>query len=105
MSNLDELKNYVDLIIKIRDSDDIQKIKEFSNERYENFMRKTFPIFENNYTTLFKLIINNADLKYLDYMIEKIKEMNKGKDKNTVEKELGETLAKEYVYPHIKKKK
>ena len=103
--NVDQIKKNIEMIIKIRDTNNIQTIKNYSIEKYKETMKSIFPIFSGEYSTIFKLILNNEDLSKLYYMFDSINLIKKGRDKDTVEKEIGEKLAEEYLYPIVGKPK
>jgi len=101
--DIDQIKKNIEMIIRIRDTTNIQIIKKHSIEKYKETMKSIFPIFANEYATIFKLILNNDDLSKLYYMIDSINQIKKGRDKDIVEKEIGEKLAEEYLYPIVGK--
>jgi len=94
-----EIKETVRFITNFRDSKEIQNLKKKSEKKYINKMNNTFSFFKLNYPSIYDLIIKNENLDYLYTMFDMKDDIDRGKDKETIEKELGELLAKEYIYP------
>ena len=101
--DIDKIKENIDMIIKIRDTNNIQNIKKYSIKKYKQTITTIFPTFAEEYATIFKLILDNEDLSKLYYMFNSINQIKKGKNKDKVEKEVGEMLAEEYLYPIVGK--
>ena len=96
-----EIKETVIFITSFRDSNVMQKLKIKSEKKYIMKMNNTFYFFKLNYPSIYDLIIKNENLDYLYKMFDMKDEIDsgRGKDKETIEKELGELLAAEYLYP------
>ena len=102
---MDNIREIVDIIIKIKNTNNIQELKKKSEKKYKNFMISNFQNFSFKYPKLFDMILINDDLKYLDLMLQGLEDIKKGKSKGEVDKEIGEQLAQQYVYPLVNKKK
>jgi hypothetical protein len=108
-NQVNTLKETVLLMQQFVNNDEIQKLKNTDYNKYKQNMTNIFKNFSEQYTSLFNMIIEGKDLKYLDLMLNSIIDISKGVDEQTnVEKRLGEDLADEYLYPnlpeHIRKK-
>ena len=101
--NLDtkQIREYVDIIVKIKNSNKIKKLKKKSQKEYEEFMDSNFTFFKLNYHTIYKTILIEDNIEYLNMMLNMKDEIDNGGDKNKIEKNMGEILAKEYIYPII----
>ena len=103
--SIKEIKEHVNFIIEFRDSKHIQNLKKKSEKQYIKKMNNTFSLFKLNYPSIYDLIIRNENLDYLYTMFDMREEIDKGKDKDTIEKHLGELLAEKYIYPIAKSSK
>lgn len=100
------IKDTVDIIKKIINTDKLIDMKDNNNKEYKNYLIELFPTFYETYPTLFNNIVDNKDLTFLEPMLDGIIKINKNnKLKDSIEKDLGEQLAEKYLYPNIKKNK
>lgn len=100
----EEIREYVNFIIEFRDDKNIKKIKNDSVDEYIKLMNKTFGYFRFNYPSIFSLILKNENTNYLYLMLDKMKEIQNGGNKEKIEKDIGELLAKDYIYPLLPNK-
>jgi hypothetical protein len=67
-------------------------------------LKKVFPSFVQNYTTIYKLALEGSDLSFLDIMIDQINEIcNGNKNFDEARTDIGESLAERYLYPSFGK--
>ena len=66
-------------------------------------MDDNFSLFKLNYPTIFNTILKQDNLEYLNMMLNMKEEIENGGDKDKIEKNMGEILAKEYIYPILNK--
>lgn len=99
-----EIKEYVDFIIEFRDDEYVKNLKLKSKKEYNDLMCSTFEKFRYNYPSIFSIILKNENLNYLYLMLDKMDEIQKGGNKEKIEKEIGEVLAKDYIYPLLPNK-
>jgi hypothetical protein len=95
--NLEIIKFHIDIILEyIKDKDNA-----FESELY---IMETYPEFYQEYPFLVKKICKKENLSMLYKMLGLLDNIEKGNDTlNNVEKNLGEELANNYLYPNIKK--
>lgn len=99
-----EIRDFIDIIIKYKNSDEMKKLKKKSNEQFIEKLTNNFTFFQMNYPTIFDLIIKNENLEYLTMMLDMKDKIDSGQEsKENVEKNIGELLAKDFIYPIIKK--
>ena len=94
--NLNNIKFHIDIILNyVKD-----KNNPFESELY---IMETYPEFYQEYPFLVKQICKKDDLTMLYKMLGLLDNIEKGKDTlDNVEKNLGQELANDYIYPHIK---
>ena len=94
--NLNSIKFHIDIILKyIKD-----KNNAFESELY---IMETYPDFYQEYPFLVKQICKKEDLTMLYKMFGLLNNIENNKDTlDNVEKNLGQELAHNYVFPHIK---
>tara|TARA_B100001057_G_scaffold217329_1_gene217558 strand:+ start:3555 stop:3983 length:429 start_codon:yes stop_codon:yes gene_type:complete len=114
-----KFKNIFIIIIKMLDPDKVlsevkllkQKVSDFNKktktvhdrEKFNSDMEKEHEyLFENCKTLFTKCLNNDIEMNRLTEMLNMMKQIKSGKkDKETVEKEIGEKLAKQYVQPLV----
>jgi len=101
---MDNVREKVDLIKKFMVLDTIKELKRVDKKKYDEFFEKTFEEFFKEYPTLFMLVLDGKDTKFLDIMLNSIDEITKGGDKFEIEKKMGERLANEYLPVELLKK-
>ena len=106
MSNY--IRESIDLITKIVNTEDFLLLKVTDNNAYEYNMKKMFPEFSEQYPLLFKKAINKEDLSMLDTMLQSMDEIQNKKELDTdkikeIHTSLGEKIAEKYLYPTIGK--
>jgi hypothetical protein len=83
---------------------DMIKLKRSNVMNFRVQLESEFNDFFSLYPTLFKIVCDGSDLTRLAEMLYMIDEMKKGGiTKDSAEKELGESLAGEYLYPNLPK--
>jgi transcription antitermination factor NusA-like protein len=106
MSSDKSIKLQIKEILEFSNKDAQLYLKDTNPELYKYRFESNFPEFSEKYPTIIKKIISGDDLKYLDKMLDAMENIqNNTVTKEEVEKELGEELATEYIYPLINKKK
>ena len=103
LDKIQEILEYMctDEIINLKDNDN-HNDNDNDNGEYVRHMESIFPAFSCNYYSLFQKIISGDDLNHLFSMLGAIERIKDGEiTVDEVEKNLGEELAEEYVYPHI----
>ena len=102
---LDQIKRINDslqLLKQFVESDDIKQIKaEKSDKEYREHLQRIFPLFYEDFPSLFDMVIEGKDTTFINRMFDALIQIDKGKSKEQVEKQLGEELAKIYLYPKI----
>ena len=101
--------NYIlDTVIKILEKMNEEEMKFLAKENNSLFIDKIseeFSEFSNRYYTLFRTVIDREDLTNLFKMLEMIQKIQNDKiDIKSAEKQLGEDLADQYLYPVLNKK-
>lgn len=96
-----EIKEYVDIIIKLKKKKNIIESK--TKMDFNDYMKLNFNCFINEYPTLYEMILQHDDLDYLYQMLDMKKKIENGGNQDNIEKELGEILANEYIYPLVNK--
>ena len=97
-SDIDNIKNTITLIQKFMKVPEFTKLKKKNFEEYSNKLKTIFPIFEENYSSLFELVIQEKDLSCLDFILNSMLNISNGTvDKESEEKEIGDYLAKKFV--------
>ena len=99
MSNSNEIKQSVELIQKIMNTEEYIILQREDNIKYRNNLISMFPTFANDYPLLFKKIINKEDIAMLTTMLNSIDAISSGKDEKEITNGLGEHLAEKYIYP------
>lgn len=103
-SNVKDIKQQVDDIVKFCAIEELLELKESNLELYKYRIETRFYDFKEKYPTILKKIVNGDDLKYLDKMLTALDKINKDEvSKKDAEAVLGEELAKEYIYPLVNK--
>ena len=97
-----EIRETVNFIIKFRDSKQIVKLKSKSLKEYNDKMNSTFSVFKYNYPSIFDVILENQNIEYLYKMLDMKEKIENGGDKDVLEREMGELLAKKFIYPVVK---
>jgi hypothetical protein len=99
------IQETIDFMKQIIKTEMIINMKKENYKEYELYLIQLFPTFYDSYPTLFKNVIDEKDLSFLDQMFEGIIKIGKNKkSKKNIEKDLGEKLAEKYLYPNIPKK-
>jgi len=87
-------------------SDDIKQIKlEKSEKEYKEYLQRIFPLFYEDFPSLFDMVVEGKDTTFINRMFDALIQIEKGKSKEEVEKQLGEELANIYLYPKVGKPK
>ena len=97
--NSTEIKQTVELIQKIINTEEFITLKNEDDVKYRNKLITLFPTFSQDYPSLFKKIINNDDLTMLNTMLNSLSDISSGKNEKQITTELGEHLAEKYLYP------
>lgn len=104
--DVDSINNKVKDIIEYVNRDENKKARELNYNMFEMKVQKEYSDFYNEYPTLLKMIVKGNNLDMLNKMLNMITRINnKEIDKFEGEKELGESLAEQYLYPVVKDKK
>jgi hypothetical protein len=104
---LPDPKNIVDEVAQILKRTRAPEIKELKDNfmAYSAKLESEFPIFSDNYPTLFKKIIKGEDISRLAQYLHMIQKMRTKKiSVADGEKELGEALADTYIPKHIRER-
>ena len=67
-------------------------------------MNSTFSLFKYNYPSIFDVILENQNIEYLYKMLDMKDKIENGGDKDALEREMGEILAKKFIYPVLSNK-
>jgi len=94
-----EIRENVELIIKFKNSKFMKELKKKSNQEFVDNMDSIFKIFKYNFPSIYNIILVHDNLEYLYKMLDVKDKIDNGGDKEKLEKELGELLANEYIYP------
>lgn len=102
----DEIKDLVEKVKIFINTPEMIKLKEDNYVLYDAKVQKEFEKFHDEYPTLLKIIAKGSDLAFLDKMLNMITKINNNEiEKMDGEKQLGEELAEQYIYPVIKDQK
>lgn len=105
MSEIEVIRKTATMIKDLIKTEEIQKLKRRKGfEHYKNHLVKIFPTFYTDFETLFNMIIEEKDTQFLENMLYGLEEIEKGRSREEVEKELGEKLAAKFLYPKINRK-
>lgn len=105
MSEIEVIRKTANMIQDLIKTDEIQRIKRRKGfDHYKNHLITIFPTFYQDFETLFNMIIEEKDTQFLDNMLLGLEEIEKGRSRIEVEKELGEKLAAKFLYPKINQK-
>ena len=101
------LNNYINLITKYINKQDIIDLKNNNLNDFKLHMYNKFPLFKKNYPYLLDLLISGKDLSILNTMLNNIDRIDNADDKEkelqTVRYEMANLLNDKYVKPYIKK--
>jgi len=101
--NLPDVGSVLDKIAAILEymcNDDIILLKKNDENEYIKHMEEQFPAFSDRYYSLFQKVISGDDLTHLFSMLGAIERIKSGETTvDKAEKELGDELANDYVYP------
>lgn len=102
-SNTEEVKKVISIF------KNFVRIKELDGDKTPKFLedgiKEMMPDVYKKYPKLAKLICSKENTEMLDKMVKSLELIEKGKNKKSVEKKLGEELAETYIYPLIKNNK
>lgn len=105
MSEIEVIRKTASMIQDFIKTDEMQKLKRRKGfDHYKSHLINIFPTFHQDFETLFNMIIEEKDTKFLDNMLCGLEEIEKGRSREEVEKELGEKLAAKFLYPKINRK-
>ena len=99
-----KISKYITELQEFINKDENKNLKDTNFELYKYRVESTFTEFNDKYPTIVKKILQGDNLDYLDKMLtamDQIKKNNVTKDE--VEKNLGEELAQEFLYPVVNK--
>ena len=104
--NIDKIKETIKMIQQFMEIPEMIKLKKDCSQEYIKKMTEIFPVFAENYNSLFNLIINDIDLNALNFMFETMLNISNGTlEKDKAEMAFGDYLATKYVKPKIDPKK
>ena len=99
-----QMRDTINLIINLKNTKKLKELKKTSIDEYHLLLNKTFEKFKLFYPAIFDMIINNDESDELIYkMLDMKDKIENGGNKDSLEKELGEILAKKYIYPVVNK--
>jgi hypothetical protein len=102
LPNTEDILTGIELILQKMCEDEMVKLKENDPSEFSNYMESQFPAFSFRYYSLFQTIIEGKDLTPLFGMLGSIEQIKSGAmTLDQAEKEQGEELAQEFVYPHV----
>lgn len=92
------IMNYVDLIKKKINTDRCKFLKKYHKDEYENEISNFVPKFKEEYPFLFKMILEENDLSFLEIFLDSIEDIdNNKKNINEIRNNLGQLLHDKYV--------
>ncbi len=104
-ANLPEINVLLAQVIKILDymsQNEIKQMRKDNEPAYQSHMEQQFPNFSMRYYGVFQKLISGEDLNPLFQMMGQIERVKRGEiSLSEAEKEVGESLAEKYVYPHV----
>lgn len=104
--NIDKIKETIKMIQQFMKIPEMTKLKKSNKEEYTKRMTDIFPVFAENYNSLFNLILDDIDLNALDFMFETMLNISDGTlEKDKGEMAFGDYLATKFVKPKIDPKK
>ena len=89
-----EIKEYIKVIQEFKNSPKLLQLKEENITKYNEVLEESFPLFKKNYSTLFKLVIEDKNLEQLDMLLNMKTKLENGENKVEVEKEMVGLLLK-----------
>lgn len=100
--NKDIIKNNIDLIKKIIDTEKFKKLKKDDYDKYKKELENMFPTFSKKYSNLFKKVIKEEDIDLLENIFKIMDNIkNNGLDEENGMKMFDELLAEKYLYPKL----
>jgi hypothetical protein len=100
------IRNTVKMIQAFVKTEEMQKMKRRKGfDHFKSHLITIFPSFYEDFETLFNMIVEEKDITFLEKMLYGLEEIEKGKSREDVEKQLGEQLAEKYVYTKLGKPK
>lgn len=101
---IERINETLQLVKQFVDSPEVQKLKEERGfEEYKKYIIRIFPLFYEDFPSLVDMVIEGRDTTFINRMFDALVEIDKGGNKEDVEKKLGEELAEIYLYPKIGK--
>ena len=102
LPNVNEILDKIVEILEYMGKDEIIKLKQEDDGEYSKHMEEKFPAFSFRYFSLFQKVISGDNLTHLFSMLGAIERIKKGElTAEEAEKNLGEELAEEYIYPNV----
>ena len=99
------IKNYKYTILNYIYKYNLKDLQKNNYTEYCNHLKNKFPIFYDQYPSVFNMIITYDDLSMLDIMLDNINKLNKSnnveKDLLNIRNEMGNQLHDKYVKPFI----
>jgi hypothetical protein len=93
--DVNDIKNTIKNIKTIIQNIELTGITSSSGK--EDYFWKNYPDLMNKYTFLISQLCSNTDNSMLDIMIKQLEQVKKGKKMDDADKEIGETLANNYL--------
>ena len=93
--DVNDIKKTIINIKTIIQNIELKGIKSSSGK--EDYFWKNHPDLMNKYTFLISQLCSNTDNTMLDIMINQLEQVKKGKKMDDADKEIGETLANNYL--------
>ena len=101
------LNNYINLILKYINKQDIINLKNNNFNDFKSHIYNKFPLFKQNYPYLLDLLISGKDLSILNTMLNNIDRIDNADDKEKelkiVRNEMANLLNDKYIKPYVKK--
>lgn len=102
LPNVNSILDKVYEILQYMDDNNMIKLKNEDDKKYIKKMEERFPAFSDRYYSLFQKIISGDDLTHLFSMLAEIEKIKSGsKTIEDAEKDLGQQLAQQYIYPKV----
>jgi hypothetical protein len=99
IDELQQFKDSISMIKKFISTPVFISLKKSNYNQYVKELETIFPIFAENYNSLFTILISGENVEMLDVMLDSIADIAAGKiSKDEAEKELGDVLASKYMH-------
>lgn len=89
-------------VLEYMGTDEMIQLREKNEDEHDIQIRSKFPLFYQDYYSIYKMILSGSDISYLFEMLRALDGVKRGKvDYDKVEKDIGDKLNNKYIIPNI----